>query len=158
MDGWSGTADWKYISHMLVNDGTTEKTSVILAPCQFSAGNYAVEAEIQYVRGVGGFGLLARGDGGATTGYEGWIDTYNYVSGRVSVTRGDKYLERKDYEVNTAWHTYRLEVEDEKLRLFIDTQKIVETTDTTYLAAGRTGLVVQGDTQINVKSFQVTAL
>jgi len=159
MNGWSGTPDWKYVSQMLANDGTSYD-STILAPCSLTTGNYAVEAEIQYVRTEnysGSFGILARGAGGGSTGYIGLIRTGDYSG--AAIMRGDKSLAfANEYKVDIAKHTYRLEVKDEKLLFFVDSQKIVETTDTTYLSAGRAGLVVQGHTQVYVKSFQVTAL
>jgi hypothetical protein len=160
VDGWSSTPDWKYVSQMLVNDGTTGgyDYSIILAPCRLSSGNYVVEAQIQYTRGEDEFGLLARGDGGGATGYMGLVSTDRYDNSASIYRNTTSLAAKEEYKVDTAWHIYRLEVRNEHLLFFIDGQQIVETTDTTYLSAGRAGLVVRGDTQINVKSFQITAL
>lgn len=59
---------------------------------------------------------------------------------------------------DTAWHTYRFDLKDDTLTFFIDGQKILTTTDTHYLSPGRVGLAVNSGSQIEVKSFQVTAL
>ena len=59
---------------------------------------------------------------------------------------------------DTAWHTYRFDLKDDTLTFFIDWQKIITTTDTHYLSPGRVGLAVNSGSQIDVKSFQVTAL
>lgn len=167
MDGWSGTSDWKIAGGMLVNDGTAPSNynHTLLAPCQISTSNYAVEAKIQYIKGGYGFGVLSRG--GGDNGYEGWITVDSISTGELaaeivyaSQTPFD-YIVQKPYAVDDAWHTYRLEVKDLNLAFYIDGTKIADTTDPTYLSAGRVGLTVNGlwsGCQIYVKSFQVTAL
>lgn len=88
----------------------------------------------------------------------GWIETYKNDSEYASIVTRDSTLDSKDCTIGTGWHTYRFEVRNEQLIFSIDGSQTVPTTDTTYLSAGRVGLVVMGDTQINVRSFQVTPL
>jgi hypothetical protein len=124
--GWrrrESTPDWKSVSGMLVNDGTNGATaadiSSILAPCQLSTQNYAVEATILYVRKASGFGILARG-----TGYTGFIGTTDTYIGAAAILKDrSDVLGTRAYYIDTAWHTYRLEVKGAKLLFFVDAQK-----------------------------------
>src|SRR5437660_10425304 len=129
MDGWSGGADWKQVSDMLVNDGTDTyngfQDSVVLAPCQLTTDNYSVEVTIQYVRYGDGFGILARGGGG--DGYKAWISTggkSTLVNDIAAITLASEspsddyydavegYLAKTDYEVDTSRHTYRFDLKE----------------------------------------------
>lgn len=166
IDGWSGTPDWRVADGALVNDGskTSSGNNTLLSPCQPTTPDYAVQATIQYMSGGYGFGILARG--GGDTGYEGWISTNGIAPGLfagiadASQTPSD-FLASASYEVDTAWHTYRLEVKGLNLAFFIDGSEVANTTNASYLSAGRVGLTVNGlwsGCQIMVKNFQVIAL
>jgi hypothetical protein len=165
IDGWSGSTDWRALNNMLINDGTNSADnadSVVLAPCQLNTANYSVVATIEYLRGGNGFGILARGGGG--NGYKAWIGAQGLAAiGLASQSppddlTGDSLVVQDNYQVDTAWHTYRFDLKENTLTFFIDGQKILNTLDNQYLNSGSVGLVVNGGSEIDVKSFQVTAL
>jgi len=164
---WSGSADWKHVNGMLVNDGTNGRASEILAPFQPSVGDYAVEAEIQMVGGgtwCMSFGVFARGDEG--TGYSAGIGTdSSNCQGLARIAPGSglgptnqsPILASQAFDPGTDWHTYRLEVQGNTIRLLIDGAVTVEAVDNRYLSPGDVGLWTDG-TQINVRSFKVISL
>jgi len=138
--------------------------------------DYAVQAEIQLVRysddgaytALDSFGLLVRSpsDGG---GYQLGICA---SSGLASC---GKY----DHEANLAtgsqipsnnplqevafrpgygnWHTYRMEVKGNTIKVLIDGGVVFQTTDNTYLDGGQVGLW-SDRCQVSVRQFTITAL
>ena len=64
--GWSAGSSWKFVNGMMVNDASNQWTpSIALAPFQVSGGDYATEAEMQWIDGQG-FGPIARVDESTT--------------------------------------------------------------------------------------------
>lgn len=150
---------------------------------QFPTANYAVETQMQYVRNGNAdtyyknfeFGMMLRGDGTAS-GYEVGVGQDNCNGPTLAMVSrvqdgqtgnspqcsyGPVPLSGSGsshgYKIDTDWHTYRAEVTGNIVRLFIDGNKLLETSDNTFTDAGQVGLRdVYGD--INVKSFKVTAL
>jgi hypothetical protein len=62
-----------------------------------------------------------------------------------------------NYNVDTGWHTFRAEITNNTISLFIDKNKFLETSDNTFTDIGQVGLRdIYGD--INVRSFIVTTL
>lgn len=160
LEEWGGAGDWKTVSGMLVNDGTNDTQSAyIAAPFQPGITDYAVETEIQFVRGEGSsrsFGIVARAseDGGYWTGWSSYYGGALIGAGR---DYGDTVIAEADFEPDNDWHTYRLEVRGNSLRLLIDGSVIIETLDNGFLTAGSVGLWSY-NAQINVRSFAVIAL
>ena len=161
---------------MLVNDGTNEfqtsKSSWIAAPYNpKDIADYAVEAEIQWVRDAGtviGFGIVVRSEdqGRYWVGYSpypcpnGRCDRYALIGAGdhfYSAVSGTNLIAKTNFEPGTGWHSYRVEVQGTSIRLLVDGALLLETTDSRYLSGGQVGLWSSG-TQINVRSFKVIKL
>ncbi|MHB8991623.1 MAG: LamG domain-containing protein [Chloroflexota bacterium] len=154
MGGWPATSGWSVVDGLLVSDGSSQGTA-ILAPCQpEGVADYAVEAEIQLVN-LGHrqkFGLLAR------DGYVGGIDSYSYANVRhASVGTLRSTLAQRDFDPGDGWHSYRLEVRGNRVRLLMDGTLLAEAMDNSYLSPGRVGLW-NNRVQLNVRSFKLIAL
>ncbi|MDQ2884887.1 MAG: hypothetical protein M3Y39_02270 [Chloroflexota bacterium] len=185
---WINSSQWKSISNGMLgsagtDDGNDGSKYITWSGCsQFPTANYAVEAQMQYVRNANPynnknfeFGIMLRGDGTAS-GYEvgAGQDTCNDPTlAMISLVQdgqtgnppqcsyGPAPLSGSGsshgYKIDTDWHTYRAEVTGNIIRLFVDGNKLLETNDNTFTDAGQVGLRdVYGD--INVKSFKVTSL
>jgi hypothetical protein len=66
-------------------------------------------------------------------------------------------LTKASYSLDTNWHTYRVEVRGNDIKLLIDGQTVLETTDNHHLTSNSVGLWSNGMV-INVRSFKVFAL
>jgi hypothetical protein len=157
LNGWAGSADWKWVAGMLVDDGTGNG-NIIVPPFQAAVPDYAVETQIQIVStGCCGhsFGPVLRGDGKSNdTNYRGAM-----VDGGSSarILRGGDTLASKDFSAGKNAHTYRIEAKGNTLKYSIDGAVVLEATDNRFLTGGQVGIWVYGD-QLNVRSFQVVAL
>jgi hypothetical protein len=174
LDGWAGgPPDWKTINGMLVNDGTNNSPEKwISAPYEpGSIADYAVEAEIQVVRltdnscGDPSFGIVARAEqqGAYWVGVKYEWNFFEMVgSVRASAMPmndcgNTTYLAEQAFEPSTDWHTYRVEVQANTIKLLVDGARMLETTDNLHLSGGRVGLWSK-DTVLNVRSFKVIQL
>jgi hypothetical protein len=181
MNGWTGGAGWQWSGGMLVsaqksNGYSDIASNAAVAPYQPGAlSNYAIEASIRIIgcpTGVpasfpcGGFGVLGRFDTNQDKGYIGGVGELTSgtpYSGVANINYGDPSpgsydeLARTTYTPGSDTHTYRVEVQDTHLRLFIDGSLVLQTEDTRYLSAGRVGVVAFGPA-VAVTSFMVIAL
>jgi hypothetical protein len=166
-DGWSGPG-WQHVDGKLVNNGTNTNTYLrTIAPYQLNEDNYAVEAEIRLVSYSGAnsamfarFGLFARSTSD-DDGYEGVHSHFNEQA-MISVrTPGWQHSpERLDGNVfspDDEWHTYRLEVRGNNIKLFIDGGQFAEAVDNRYLKNGQVG-IISYIAMIDVRSFRVVKL
>ena len=158
LNGWAGSSDWKTVSGMLVNDGTSY-TSIILAP--YKPGNlsdYAIEAQIQLVRFSQqcnrGIGLAVRVDTGGG-GYLAGVDAA--CNSTVDIRTQNQVLVSKNYELDTEVHLYRVEVKANTIKLFMDGTLVLETMDNRFLSGGQVGLY-GSQASFNVHSFRVLRL
>ena len=143
---------------MLLNDGTDSRLATgIAAPYQSDhVNNYAVEAEIQGMNPGAiffEFGIIAR------EGYRlGVDDTFAKIWRDYYRLGGGNWVEIGATRLGTlrGWHTYRAEMNGNRVRLLVDGSLAVEVTDNMYLSAGRVGL--WSSTQVSVRSFRVIAL
>jgi hypothetical protein len=171
LNGWLGAGDWKTVGGMLVNDGSGYD-SQIFAPYQPGLAhndNYAIEAEIQLVRYTdttfssrASFSILARVDTNKQ-GYQigacaafGFFScgtyTYNLFASNGSVNIADA-----EFNPGTEWHTYRAEMVNNTIKVLLDGNVVLQTTDNIFLSGGRVGLSSYRN-QINVRSFRVIKL
>jgi len=166
-DEWTGPAQWLHRDGNLLNDGT-ETRSLILAPYQPTVSDYAVEAEIRLVRcsdeDEGTFGVVARAVEEGAYYYRAGHYCYPFIPyHEVHIWAVDSEaddvdtLVQEDFTVDAEWHTYRLEVQGDAIRLFIDGELLLETGDVRYADAGQAGLW-SSDVPIEVRSFRVLAL
>jgi hypothetical protein len=168
MNGWAGANDWKTVSGMMVTDGTGPwQGTGIRAP--FEPGeiaDYAVEAEIQFVRIGGGadcdpfFGLFGRAEDFPEAGYmAGYIlpTSCNNPGLGVYERNNRQPLESGPLSPDTEWHTYRVEFQGNVVRLYVDGGLHVEVTDNKYLTGGQVGLWNRS-VEMNVRSFKVIKL
>ncbi len=170
LSGWTGPSDWKTLNGMLLNDGTNESIQPIAAPYQPPTPDYAIETEVQILKAAysppgHSFGLVAR--------YTGENESYtagvredavgNKLAGiaDLSARWGPDFTEgvgtSQVFDPGEDWHTYRLELKGNTLKLLVDGSVLVQGTDNRFLSAGRVGLWSQGY-QLQVRSFKVIAL
>jgi hypothetical protein len=173
LNGWPGIFGWKALNGMLLNDGTNgDRTNWIAAPYEPGAGDiadYAMEAEIQLVTEPScvTFGIVAREkyQAGVRLAWNPFACTHemSYVYGdeaMIMLVEGGDYrdtIAATDYTRDMEWHTHRLEVRGNTIKLLIDGASVVETADNRYLTGGRVGLW-SADAQVSVRSFKVIAL
>lgn len=169
--GWATSPSWKTVGGMLVNDGTDRTVGLLTAPFQpGNATDYAVEAEIQFVRttATGGFdsdasfGLATRL--GKQAGYRaGYIDsgTFGPYAGVWPATATELRLNgsiaRGNFAPKAGWHVYRLEVRANTIRFLVDNAVIIDAQDNLFLSPGQVGIWCDR-MQINIRSFKVLAL
>ena len=161
--GWSGGTDWRVLGGMLVNDGS-RKDSYLVAPYPAPGPDYAIEAEIQWLRG-GKFGLFFRRSDG--NGYrlmlgqtaELRVDITNTASGTGGASSGGSSgstLATRQFDPGQNWHLYRVEARGNYLRVIVDGVVFMESADNRFLTGRQVGLVSH-EAQINVRAFRITA-
>ena len=158
---WSGAGGWQSVSGLLVNDGSSHTAVFSGAPFQIPVPDYAVEVEMQYVRGGNSFGIVARG--GDSAGY--WAGFGDCYDDAIRIWSGppphsyycDRAFAKTRMELDSEWHTYRLEVQGNSIRVLLDDTPVIETTDNLYLSAGQVGVWSDG-AQVTIRRFSVIAL
>jgi len=133
--------------------------TIAIAPYEPPTENYVVEAEMQRVSG-NAFGLVARvqrdknlvlGNGYAAGVAAGTAGLFNGIPGRTAP------LAPTVYEPGNGWHTYRLEVEQNTIRMFIDGSLWTSQTNSDFPTGWMNG-VWSLDARVNVRSYQVSGL
>src|SRR5579885_115385 len=183
---WVGSPEWKQISDGTLgsdgsSDGSTSNGYITWSDCKLPTANYAVEAQVQYVRSTNNgdfqfeFGVMLRGDGDKN-GYEvgvGASSAFGCSASQAAMVtlvqdgqgnNDHRYSclsplpgAAKDYSVDNTLHTDRAEISGNTITLLIDGRQLLQTSDNAYTDAGQVGLRdIYGD--INIKSFKVTAL
>ncbi len=170
-----GAPGWQVRQNALLNTGTGSWNATggptIIAPCDVSSAsewastNIAVQTTIR-VTGVQAnacFGMTIRG----TLTFSGWqgyklgVGTCLGALDEVRVTGPDYLRDTQAKEVafspGSSVHTYRVEIEDTAIKVFIDGKLLLATTDTRYLTGLEIGLWSQ-NTQLTVTSFTVTGI
>jgi len=175
--GWLLTPDWKTVSGQLVNDGTNRESVNHLAhPPAITrvVANYAVETSAQIVRpsgasacGLGAsFGITVRQDSsgdyhvGIGTDQEDrnwYANIRDQSSSNSCLDSTDTRLAHSDYSLDNAWHTFRVEVRGNNIKILVDGSAVLETTDNHHLTGNNVGLWSTGIV-LNVRSFKVIAL
>jgi len=159
LDKLGGGSSWKHVNGMLVNDGSAYPNALLRLPVKPATANYAVEASIQLVGGSDEFGVVARLDSnnkglsGSLEGGQGAVlisgDPTNYFDG---------FKQQSGYNADSAYHTYRLEVNGNNVTFLVDGSAVLQGVDNRFLDPGQPGLWDAQRTQINVKSIRVIAL
>jgi hypothetical protein len=163
MNGWAGTPDWKHIPDMLISDGSVW-IGMITPPYQPETQDYAIEAQIQLLNPVcgntyQGFGLIARAEDeqraiiGGINCHEAAIASVNFGSS----TSPFSTIAFQPFDPGKEWHTYRLEVKGNTIRLLVDGALLLEEVDNAIFTNDKVGLF-SGSAQINVRNFKVIQL
>ena len=155
-NGWVVSSDWKVLNGMLISDGSSNDDNAwASAPYRPPTANYAVEADAQIIRGDGRFYLRARQpENGSSQNYSGgvWYGRALYLGYGF-----DSNLASRAFDPKGDWHTYRLEVRDNTVRLLVDGGEALAASDNRDLLVGRVGFWSKS-TQVNVRSFKVISL
>jgi hypothetical protein len=164
-EDWSltPTRDWRRLKGMLLNAGTYagEDFAPIFAPYKPEYGDYAVEADIRVIENGYSFGVVVRANG--KEGYAVGVGVGNkhthicYLDGTIDDwgrTHNCKAEAEKVFDPGTDWHTYRIEVEGNRIRLLIDGIEMASVADNMFLSAGRVGLW-SSKYQLEVRNFKV---
>jgi hypothetical protein len=169
MNGWAGSTDWKHVPDILVSDGSVG-TGWVAAPYQPETPNYAIGAQIQLLGAALRinelrFGLLARTmEQGTIVGGVDW-DEATIASALYYASDYDYFgynifqspIASQPFNPGVEWHTYRLEVKGNAIKLLLDGAPLVDGVDNTILLNGQVGLFSFG-AQISVRSFKVIQL
>src|SRR5205823_6663041 len=156
---WTLSSHWSALNGVLINDGNDSYTNWLAAPCQPSTKDYAVESEMKIDQGCNAHGVVARAVGPnnyAAGAYCLGGDVEIWLWGNNASTHQD--LAHHNFSIGTAWHTYRLEVKGNELKLLIDGTVMCDIIDDTILSgAGQVGFWSQSE-QLEVRSFKIIAL
>ncbi len=174
LDGWQGESQWHHVDTDLIGSDGSSNYSYddanmysLLAPYQPPTTDYAVEAQIKFVRfnGDGDFGVLLRVDNNGDGYLCGFEDSYDSATPIISViTAGESSSNPISSDSNSNFtldtlnfHTIRVEVNKDIITMFVDGNQLLQATDNSYLSAGTVGLRSNGAV-FNVHSFQVMKL
>ncbi|HYI16439.1 MAG TPA: LuxR C-terminal-related transcriptional regulator [Thermomicrobiales bacterium] len=163
---WVLPAGWTAQPGMILGDGSTAGS--ILAPYQPDQPRYAVEADLAIdatddcdaLAGVIGHAAVDEDDASRlTAGYIGAICANEWLILAVrDLSDSHDELASGDAEPGVDQHTYRLEVDGDRVRFFIDGVFAGEATDDRWADPGLAGLFLDGDIRVTVSGFRVYAL
>ncbi len=173
LNGWAGSADWKVLNGVLLNDGTNGNVTprpTIVPPYQLEGiADYAMEVKVQVTSFQNNngpfFGFALRGStvSGNWQGYEsgiGYLDAQNQGSlcnARIITTDFNSPLTNAPYDPGKGSHTYRFEAKGNRLRFYLDGGNVLEVTDNLYLTGPQLGIWCY-HAQLSVTSFKIIAL
>jgi hypothetical protein len=168
LDGWSSTGGWQAVQGQLQGDSLEE--SFILAPYKPTTANYAVEARIQVVhllRAHGGSLSLFAKQGRGTAGFQAGVAALMGPGPRTFGSNpqlqiyaepgGPSNFYVSDYDPQTQWHTYRVEVQDDSATLVVDGIAITTINSEQPYSTGPLG-ISSGLVLLRVSSFRVLAM
>lgn len=162
---WTGgSPDWVVHNSALYDDGSngSDNGPTAIAPCQPNTTNYAVEAKIQLTNLSGScFGIVVRASS-TQSGWQGYkVGLCTSMSTAYIAAYGDlNPMKMVSFAPGTTMRTYRCEVKDNTINLFIDGALVVKAADNRLLTERgneQIGLYAQ-NVQLQVSSFNVTAL
>jgi hypothetical protein len=167
-NGWQEAGGWKIYHKELLNDGTdnnsTDIEPTIVAPYTLgSVLNYAVEVRIKVdnYNDFPCFGIVVRNVG--SQGYSVGMSCdmqFSTIQITPDLTGYNNALAQQPFNPSNAWHTYRIEVKDNTIKLFIDsnTKPLLQAIDNKYLSdGGQVGLWCH-NAQLEISSFKIVAL
>jgi hypothetical protein len=166
---WSTGADnWQLGTGWTTAGGSLESSfgaGSIVAPFTPTGPNFGIEAKIAVLSGSNacpnGVGIFGRGTAGTplTTGYSGIMcqDAWAILASRRTGTEQDT-IGHGTAKTDQAEHTYRLEVQGNQQRLFVDSVFVGETTNSRWTDAGIAGIYVSQDYRVKVSTFRIYQL
>ncbi len=162
---WGNLSGWTVLDSELISDGSNCTT--LVAPVDLSdVRDYAVEAEIQGITAMEdtfGFGVFARWNGGERYwgGYRGEYPAQFMIALGTEVPSywgSAPIAGNGDVALDNEWHTYRLAVEKNRSRLYIDGSEVTRAVDNRLLSAGDAGIWCNGAIQLAIRSFKIVPL
>lgn len=173
LNGWAGSADWKVLNGVLLNDGTNGNNSPgpTMVPAYQLEGiaDYAMEVKVQVTSYQNNnnpfFGFALRGStvSGNWQGYEigiGYLDAQNnggLCNARIITSDFNNPLTSTPYDPGKGLHTYRFEAKGNNLKFFVNGGNILEVTDNLYLTGPQLGIWCY-HTELSVTAFRIIAL
>lgn len=173
LNGWAGSADWKVLNGVLLNDGTNSNYSPgpTMVPAYQLEGiaDYAMEVKVQVTSYQNNyspfFGFALRGTtvSGNWQGYEigiGYLDAQNnggLCNARIITSDFNNPLGNTPYDPGKGLHTYRFEAKGNKLKFFVNGGNILEVTDNLYLTGPQLGIWCYR-AELSVTAFRIIAL
>lgn len=162
--GWTLAEGWEVENGDLVANGA--ESGAVLAAFQPTSEHFAVEAQMAIIGSNDCseiVGLIVRAalpqdaDASAASGIVGGACAHEWQITRVN--NGNRDTLGSGYRpLNDQMHTYRLEVDDHDVLLFIDGKFIAELDDVAMAAQGRIGVYLNGNVRAVVQSFVVYSL
>jgi hypothetical protein len=166
-DTWQGTPDWKEQNGVLVNDGSNAvhnlSTPTIMVPYDLSTmPDYAIEAQIQVTKTSNspGFGFFVRYDNQG----HGYIAGAGSPQGsppsvfEITTAAGWRTpLQQMDFSPGKTTHTYRIEVKQDHISVYIDGRFFMDQQDERYPSGAYVGLW-DSDAQLSISSFVIKSL
>lgn len=154
--GWQGTHGWKVVQRQLETDSSDPATIII--PYRPPVTDYALEIRIQIVRLLrqnGGYFSIFATRAPGKDGYQGGVSNLKgseprpfgdhpqaqvFIDPFSSMAPGS--ASPIDYEPGSQWHTYRVEVQGNEVRLLVDDVQIgrASSEQTEVLSNGPIGL------------------
>ncbi|HEX5165585.1 MAG TPA: hypothetical protein VFV93_09330 [Thermomicrobiales bacterium] len=162
-NGWVLTSGWAIENGNLVTSGNA---APLTAPFESQRADYAVEMTMTVTdlddcdARVGVFARVTDAAGPSGTvhvGYpasvcdDAWHIDSVLADDRDSLASGDRPLA-------SGSHDYRIEVAGERIRLYIDDEFVGAATDNRWTEAGRGGIYVDGDAQVQISAFRIFLL
>ena len=138
---------------MLVTDGSSDSFAV--APVDLTGyPDYVVECEVQIIdpKRAPTSPLWPAWSMAPATGAALTVPQTHMVVGFA-----DSELAASGFVLDSNWHTYRLEVRGNTVKLFFERAEVARAVDNRALEPGTVGIYCAGG-QINVRSFKVIAL
>jgi hypothetical protein len=173
---WSLSPGWSRLKGMLINDGTRGNRDFLpsIAPYRPASADYVVEAEILVIddgdRNNNSFGIVVRvnnqngyavgvtSNGATRICYlSAWIGV-GFVGGGSGI-RDNKRCRPlgQTFRPDGGWHTYRVEVQTNIIKLLIDDHVMTNVIDNMFTSGGSAGLWSSGY-QLQVRHFTIRSL
>jgi hypothetical protein len=167
LDGWTGTSDWQIHNGHLVNAGNQAihnlAAPTIVVPYDLSqVTDYAVEAQIQVTKTVNaaGFGFFVRYDNNGHGYIAGASSPQTGPTSVFEITTANGWhspLQQINFTPGKDWHTYRVEVQQAHIRVFIDGGLALDVEDASYPSGEFAGLW-DSNAQLTISSFVIKSL
>ena len=171
--GWQNTSGWEIEHGQLVT--RSDKEATVTIPYTPTTQNYAIELRAQIVRLLhrdGGYMSISTQSTATKDGYQAGLSDLKGTEPRPngSHPQAHAFLEPQsstlqgtgrpiDYEPHFDWHTYRVEVKENEVSLFID-GTAVSTADSTRTDMLANGPIVLGSAMIelHISNLSIIAL
>ncbi|MEA2523352.1 MAG: hypothetical protein QOF73_579 [Thermomicrobiales bacterium] len=154
-DAWpSLPPGWSVVGGQLMADGSPFQ-GYVQPPRTIDRDNYAVEAEIRVAEQpacAANFGIVVRGSESGY--YAGGVEWVCGTGSSVRLWALDRLLAQQERSIDQEWHTYRVEVNGDRIRISVDGEVVLEATDASFPSGGQIALWSNG-VKLDVRAFRV---